>query len=635
MEQKGREILGTPITEPIEYWKKYWSHYVGKLSEKDNSGAILDSPHILIDTIISEIEYNDLRNTENRKYFIESLGIYKKKDPVFEALYGQKVKLLINSLNHPECAGYASSICKHIIEDMETGHYFDHLVSYLLDLIEHIQKFSYQEKKKIDTCTELIVAEFVSKGFWIEDINNIIDKELNVFFDASGNIVYAENTYKNLKKEDFETEQLYYNAISELIANKSVADRVWAIKDYFYIEPRDCYAIIRLEGIKGKDVDYMIGDINIYSPHKKQYIENDTISHIEKIPFDKNYLNVAIPIKHKMIYSSINQAIEKLNKVLDLIGITYETSQNVSYSEQDASIVENGHCLSSLHLTTGDEEATRRRQMFVKYMLSWDITTEKKQIEAITPKMSLISNGNRDSKKLLRAIHWYQKGRNVKSAEDKLLFHWIALESVLKSSESIYNSIVGKKDSRLLDCMQKICAAILAKSFFRNNCVNMYINLNDLTQNWNNYYDLPADLIEKAGLNMKEGDKIHVNKFFNNLQSIEESLNSEIQKTIIHELGEFYKDVSGIKQEEKEIKDIILLAYRLRNFIAHNAVYPRYIINHYANQLQGICSVVLWHLMEAYRTLNMSLDEICVDISTKYDEFILNIDDEIEKLKAS
>lgn len=635
MEQKEREILGIPISEPIEYWKKYWSHYVGKLSEKDNSGIILDSPHILIDTIISEIEYNGLKNTENRKFFIESLGNYKKEDPVFEVLYSQRVKLLISSLSHPECAGYALSICKRIIEDMETGCYFDHLVNHLLGLIEHSQKLCYQEKKKIDTCTELIVAEFVSKGFLIDDIKDIIDKEIDVFFDSQNKIVYAKSTFKNLRKDDFETEQLYYKAISEQIKNKSVADRVLAIKDYYYLEPSNCYAILRLEGVKGKDVDYMIGDINIYSPHKKQYIENDTISHIEKIPFDKYYLNVAVPIKHKMIYSSINQAIEKLNKVLDLIGITYETSQNVSYSEQDASIVENGHCLSSLHLTTGDEEATRRHQSFVKYMLSWDITTEKEQIEAITPKISLISNENRDSKKLLRAIHWYQKGRTVKSAEDKLLFHWIALESLLKSSENIYNSIVGKKDSRILDCMQKICAAIIAKNYFRNHCVNMYINLNDLTQNWNNYYDLPSELIEKAGLNMKEGDKIYVNKFFDNLQSIEDCLNCEIQKTIIHELGEFYKDVSGIKQEEKEIKDIILLTYRLRNLIAHNAVYPRYIINHYANQLQGICSVVLWHIMESYRTLNMSLDEICVDISTKYDEFILNIDDEIAKLKAS
>ena len=635
MEQKEREILGIPVTEPIEYWKKYWSHYVGKLCEKDNSGIILDSPHILIDTIISEIEFNGLKNTENRKYFIESLGNYKRKDPVFEALYGQKAKLLISSLNHPECAGYSLSICKHIIEDMEAGHYFDHLASHLLYLIEHTKNLSYQEKKKIDICTELLVAEFVSKDFLVDDIKEIIDKEIGVFFDAQENIVYAKNTYKNLRKEDFETEQLYYKAISKQIKNKTVADRVLAIKEYFYLEPSNCYAILRLEGVKGKDVDYMIDDINIYSPHTKKYIENDTIANIEKIPFDKYYLNVAVPIKHKMIYSSINQAIEKLNKVLDLIGITYETSQNISYSEQDASIVENGHCLSSLHLTTGDEEATRKHQMFVKYMLSWDITTEKERIEAITPKVSLISNRNRDSKKLLRAIHWYQKGRNVKSAEDKLLFHWIALESVLKSSEIVYNSVVGKKDSHLLDCMQKICAAIIARNFFRNNCVNMYINLNDLTQNWNNYYDLPAELIEKAGLNMKEGDKIHVNKFFDNLQLIEDSLNSEIQKTIIHELGEFYKDVSGIKQEEKEIRNIILLTYRLRNLIAHNAVYPRYIINHYANQLQGICSVVLWHLMEAYRTQNKSLDDICVAISTMYDEFILNIDDEIAKLKAS
>jgi hypothetical protein len=89
----------------------------------------------------------------------------------------------------------------------------------------------------------------------------------------------------------------------------------------------------------------------------------------------------------------------------------------------------------------------------------------------------------------------------------------------------------------------------------------------------------------------------------------------------------------GIKKKEKEIYNDILLIYRLRNLIAHNAVYPRYLIDIYANKAQSISGSIIRFLIERYRTSNCGLDEILIDVSSIYDEFILNIDNEILKLK--
>jgi len=133
---------------------------------------------------------------------------------------------------------------------------------------------------------------------------------------------------------------------------------------------------------------------------------------------------------------------------------------------------------------------------------------------------------------------------------------------------------------------------------------------------------------------MKAGDKVHINKFFSHIKDIEENINDEILKTKLHELDSFYMNVDGIKNKEKEIFNDIVLIYRLRNLIAHNAVYPQYLIDIYANKAQNISGSIIRFLIEKYRTSNQELDDILIDISTKYDEFILNIDYEISKLKA-
>lgn len=68
--------------------------------------------------------------------------------------------------------------------------------------------------------------------------------------------------------------------------------------------------------------------------------------------------------------------------------------------------------------------------------------------------------------------------------------------------------------------------------------------------------------------------------------------------------------------------------------IAHNAIYPRYLINLYANKAQYISGSIIRFLIEKYRITNIGIEELLINISSKYDEFKLNIDNEIKKLKA-
>jgi hypothetical protein len=644
MNDSLRNALRIPVKTPIEYWEKYWHYFTEKLGDKDNYEVTLDSPRFLIDNIIPEIEYNDLKKKDNSQLFRAQLIEWDKKDAVFNRLFHNKVELLqqkwdklFQEKNKKNKKAYHTEIlkiCKQINIEINKGAYFDGLIKQLICIISKAQSLDYCTKKEINKYTELIISEFIANGFDIDDIKSIQHDIPEILRVEGGTVCRAPNTYKSLNREDYVNEESYYKAIEDYIENRPIEERISILSDCYYIKPKDCFVLFRLKGIKA-DIDFMIDDINIYAPHLKQYIaETPTLSKIEQTTSDRKYINAAIPVKHKMLHSSIAYARQRLEHVLDLLSLSYNTSTPIEYSDEDVSVVESGRCICGENLTILDDPIFLKHQAFVEYMKSLDVSNIEKDIAKIGDRFTAINKEQTDDTlKLATAAHWYRKGEYSQKPEDKLLFHWIAIESLLKTDISISCKIVGHEKATPLQVVQKIAASIIVKIFFHNYWSNTYIDINYKTQS-DNYLDISDDVIEKASLNMKAGDKVHSNKFFNHIKAIEENINDEILKTELHELDSFYKNKNGIKNKEQEIFNDIVLIFRLRNLIAHNAVYPKYLIELYANKVQYISGSIIRFLIETYRISNRGLDEIFIDISSKYDDFLLNIDNEILKLKT-
>lgn len=538
-------------------------------------------------------------------------------------------------MNNMDCYLYILSLCEQIFNEIEKGKYFDELILHLIKVIENTSTIDYTSKVEINKYTELIISEFITKGFSIHDISEFAGDAKDMGITESGDIIFAPQTYRELCRKDFNSDDLYHEAIKARRKKRTISERISVLTDCYYEEPKDCFVLIRLTGIKG-DIDCMVGDINIYAPHLKRHVfEKTTLSMIEQEEPDRKYINAAVPVKHKALHSSIENATHKLDKIIDLLSLTFNTSEPIKYSSKDISIVENGRCICANRISIGDEISERNRQEFVRYMQSLDITSKDRMLAKMGERISFINNNqNQDSLKLSTAAHWVQKGKYTESSEDKLLFNWIAIESVLKTNAFMYSNITGKKDSNLLKAVQKIATAIIVKTHFVNDLYNMYIYLNEMTQNSDNYFDIPEHIVETASLNMKVGDKIYVNKFLNNINEIYSHINDEIIKTDLIKLEAFYRNHEGIHEKQIEVMNDITLIYRLRNLIVHNAIYPKYLIDIYANKAQVISTLIIRHLIDKHRESNMSIDEILINISLDYDEFVQNIDTEIYRLKS-
>lgn len=403
MQEHIRKILGISVKTPIEYWDKYWHHFTDLLSKKDNYDTSLDSPRFLVENIISEIEYNNFQNKENRELFRSQLGKWDKKDIAFNKLFHNKVVLLQQKWDESS-SQYILSICKQIEADFSKGLYFNNLLENLIKVIKDGALLDYNTKKEINKYTELIISEFIASGFIIDDIKSIQRDIPDIIRISDGTVVSAPDSYQEISKQNYNNEELYYSAVKKRIENRTVEERMCTLKETYFIEPKNCFALFRLKGIKG-DIDYMIDDVNIYAPHLKQYItETLTLSRIEQIDIKRQYINVAIPVKHKMLYSSIAYAKQKLEKIIDLLSLSYDTSIPIDYCLDDVSIVENGIYICGSNISISDKVKSFEHSEFTKYIESLDVARIQDDLPILNKRFVTINQRN-NSKKIATAAH--------------------------------------------------------------------------------------------------------------------------------------------------------------------------------------------------------------------------------------
>lgn len=628
------------IKESIRYWKKYWNHYANQLCSSNDYNITIDSPHLLIDNIISEIEYNDLKNKENRTLFKKQLGKWLKNENVFSSLFGKKVKLLLERFDDSSCIQYLLQICRQIKDELVEGKYLDALLNHLAVVIDESILLNYKNKDEISKYTDLVIAEFIVNGIVAEDLTGIIrDIEALDFAD------FNPNDYKN--------EEEYYKSVNEYFKNKTIYQEIDVVRKYYKINPKQCFVLVRLEGIKG-EIDIYIDDINIYSPYIKQYIvESKCFCDIEKISDERKFVNVAIPVEHRMVYSSYAYAINRLESILDILELTYNNSKPIKYDKHRLCLIDEEGYVQAGYVSIDELEYDENDYIVSEasasevhksqksiwdyeahrdYLLSLDISEKKDDFELIEKRIKTLKN----STKLSRAAHWYQKGKNSESLEDKLLFHWIAIESLLKSSEKTYhNIIIGDKNVSLLKVIQRISSSVMLNKFFEEYYVDIYNLLFILTKHCDNYLKISIDLQNRIfPQNDEDKDyKKYLCNFLNSLEKLEENINNELYKSKLRELNLFYQNDKGIRAKEQEFSNDILLIYRLRNLIAHNAVFPKYVIKYYANKIEIISGSIIELLIEKSQNTNWNLDDILIDVSIRHEDFKSNINEKIKALK--
>lgn len=635
MEEQIRKIIGLPYKNLYIYWKHYWSHCIEKLTDKDNVSFKIVGPRMLLRDLVDELEGHGLSNTENISFFRRQLSSLDKTDEVFHTLCHPIVACLQQRLGDKVNSESSIILCRKILDTLVEKRYFTILVDWLAKTIDKTTNNDYDGRQKINEITHLVIAEFVAEGFVFDEIKRFATDIPGVAMAQGGVVMAAPPEFDMLKEADFTTHEEYYHAVSEFIKNRDVYKCLDILKQQYYADPQEAYFIVRLNGLKGLINDY-IGDINIYSPKKKRYITTEySFSNVESIHEERDWVNAAIPIDFISIDQAKVYAKAKLEEVLDIMMLTYRTKSPITIATNIYAVVVDGREISMSISVKGNDPQMASRDEMMRYLDALDLTdVNGDDFKFLSDKHQVLEVGQGLLKRRLKnAAHWYAKAVATDKDVDVLLYSWFAIEGLLKVDDKIKAEMADKnKDMNSLKVIQEFVTSIICKGYYFSYLRDTYRNFLYLTNEFHNYYDIDDVVIIQAGLNLKAGDHYRDSDFLNALSAIIGCINDDIVKDELSQLGAFYESEEGIRQKAIQICDDLLMIYRLRNMIVHNAALSCVNISFYAREAMFIAQRVIRYVIDKAGG-NKTIDEIVLGAKLNYQVFLGNFDEELKALR--
>lgn len=616
---------------PLKYLQLYWYEYIQDLLDINNSAVRLEGPRMLIHEILSEITYNALRNSDNISYFRAKLGGWLKKDSVFKRMFGSDVNLSFKYLE-PKNKLLLQELFGNILRDFSTKRYFEQLFEDFVVFMEKKRDLTYENKMQINLYAELLIAEFQSEGFALEDIKGVLTDIDGVVIAEGGTVIAAAESFYELNRADYESKEVYYEAIKERIANRTIAECLEGVIKKFYHNPIKGFMLIRLTGLKG-NIDTTIDGVHIYSPRNYKYLTDFCISDIEKIDEKINFLNAAIPIQSIGLNSSIAYAKSKLVSVIEILSLIYETDVKIDYGRGNFVIVVDGKESGSTHCMTTDDERYIDKVKFYNYVSSMDASEIEEDKDYIIKHYKAAHYPlSETSTRLTNAVHWCYKAQTAATDEEKLLHSWFAMEGMMKVSQEVMHSLPLKKEDGVMKVIQYIASAILSITYFHNHWCEVYSKLLYTVNQSCNCFELSDDLLQRAYLNLKKGDKYNIKAFLACIPELEDAVSHHLLKNELHEVGLFYCSKEGFEAYLKQVQADILVVYRLRNLIAHNAVIPAESLKLYSRKAYVMCRSLVKYFIAYREKGEITMGKMIINTSLKYLRFDESFNEELKKM---
>ena len=154
------------------------------------------------------------------------------------------------------------------------------------------------------------------------------------------------------------------------------------------------------------------------------------------------------------------------------------------------------------------------------------------------------------------------------------------------------------------------------------------------TNQFNNYYDITEEVIKKAGLNLKTGDHYRDGDFLDAMPDLIDCVNDDIVRDRLIQVREFYQDEKGLRSKANEIKEDLLMIYRLRNMIVHNSAFSCINIAFYAQEAKYVAQQIIWYVID-HVSGDKTIEEIVLEAKLDYQVFVANYYEELRMIRGA
>lgn len=611
----------------IQYFIDYWKDltHPNDSIEIELVHSIIYNPKELIKEFIDEIERKNLSNKDNKKFFIDLLGKFANLDLEALSFIRSLLKLILKEQN---------SDYSYLLHLLKMAHL--KLDNFMLgkeaikELSEILTNDSTINTTKIKHLVNLIIFELIHKKYSKKTIAKIVDHIFSNCEIISDDYIHTnfphEVECKNGDRSSLEYEE-YKHTLTNLIDNLTDQDRILALNNYLNKEGEQLRFIFQIKGLKGDNANITIGNVQIYNPKSIQLFKETTESFNElfenKIEDNIYYCNGAVTLDVFDTEYANKEALQILENSLDLVASRYTRYPiSITINKFKYYVIDmEGHNRGSGSTNTWE---------FLTYKDSLELDNSKYD-NPIYAKQIAKDKILEVDKKILESMHWKRKAIESNENNEKILWHWVALENLFerKNSSEKTPNVIFKVVSKLLT--KRYMYSFAWKHFYKlkektddESLMNMIHKDLQLS--------LPKDLKNVIGLNAKDGDQIYLINLINNIQKIQTYLNnSSLFYEQLQYLHEIFTDkkrcIELIDKFEKIFFEKLVYVYRVRNKIVHNAhseTSP--IIDYYVDfiTLASATSINSFIKIRADLSLDSNVDVIN-NIIYEYDKFKLEL----------
>lgn len=617
-----------PISTRVDYWQRYWPARVLDIMDSAKLGSKIESPRFLLESIVSDVKSLNSPNKAVWKVYEQLLSNWEKTD-VFSSFKKYCALALNNWFQKPVLV---SSICSQILSKMDNGELYYATIRKLSEILSIDAAISISERKHIHIYTDILIGELLSKGFVLDDIANMIYHPQIIMADT-WDVIAAEDNVCGFNKQDYASVQEYETILSKYFRELSPKDKVEILNLYYEEKGKPAKVLLRLEGIKGP-LQLTVNDIEFYTINcestEKRYITNNEHYWIETPSKDQQLVNVAVPILHKSIKTTVENAVIKVNEILSMIQIWNSFQLPITLNTNKITIVISQENIIEISLPNRKEEPTPD----IKYL--YYSNDASRNTTALTDYSDRIAKLRRISLKefgrLSNSAKWITSAENANTASDKLLFSWFAIESLIKLSENYKKSLISKNENGILDFVHEIIVPLVNRNHFitckRDFIDRLYYNTKIMQNRWH--------VPDEVNTSLFGSDNIDFPIFFKMLPTIIESIT---EKSVVDDLISFvdYYNMSGngISSFRNEVKNELTYIYRLRNYIVHDANLIDRQLPYYANRALFYASSLFNAILAISTSNGLTVEDAIIKLYSDCDIFMVEIEDMLKSYSVN
>ena len=595
------------LNEKESYFVSYYLYRL-KLYESGSSEFEMFNLHSLCEIIIEEIINNNINR--NLKFFQYKLRNISRIDYMIKNNYEYKVNEIINNITSNK--QYALIVAKNLITELDEGKYGKEICYRISKLI-----FSKKEleniKVELNYLIDALIIEYVIYGYDLKEIEDII---YNIF--SKYQIIDSKRVITNFPiPEGTNDNEKIINFINDL----SIQKRIDTLKLYFEQKKRKFYYMFNMRGIVGDFLDIHLNNVDIYN-WKTKYkfgieIQKDKPAMYSAGNFEKNDIHCSIMIESVGKDSKFEKVKQELDDALDILSFYHNIQCKIEVDYSKYVIFDENREFIGEGMTNEFNENFKREVKPLNY--NYNKSNDEVNEEYNKYSKYILNNFSYSSRIIKQSIRYYKKAKEATRLEDKILDYWICIENIFNAINiDLPNSILDKneKDSKF----NKIYS-LIPYITLKNRLILVYWKVYEFFMNSDRYARnfnlkiLTDDEMKKLQFN---GEEINLIDFIKYYEILDNKFNLEIIQDIYLKYNKMLTDsritTDYINKSIRKSKDILLILYRYRNMIVHNAQYDITFSKFYIKQFDLIASMILNTIINEYyiNEENKKLEDIII-----------------------